>query len=384
MTDAPPLDAALADDVAEIVDTCNGRNADTVLLIARVLAGTSDAVDAQVAGFDTGGVELEVRVDDGTTARTRVEFPERVTTVDQLWGALYGLIARARSIVGDSVPLTAAERASSSIGTLPTFVTEVVSSRQLTPNLLELVIGGAGLAEFESKGGDEFFWTMTARPGADPLPDGYAMAEWMAAAESPTRPFGAYYTVRRWDPERHEITLWAVLHHHADDDADAGITGVGTWFEHCAPGDRLAIWGPRAGAWGDDVYRVDATGGSATGSRHHLFVTDESGFAAVCALIELLPESDTATVVAETIDEQHAIDFPGARTTVHWRYRGDEHPGVGTGLLDLVRAATADVDLATAFGAGESRQITQIRKHLRNDRGLQAKFVSMTGYWRRA
>ena len=39
MTDAPPLHATLADDVAEIVDTCNGRNADTVLLIARVLAG---------------------------------------------------------------------------------------------------------------------------------------------------------------------------------------------------------------------------------------------------------------------------------------------------------------------------------------------------------
>ena len=64
-----------------------------------------------------------------------MEFPERVTTVDQLWGALYGLIARARSIVGDSVPLTAAERASSSIGTLP-FVTEVVSS-PTHPNLLE-------------------------------------------------------------------------------------------------------------------------------------------------------------------------------------------------------------------------------------------------------
>ena len=39
--------------------------------------------------------------------------------------------------------------------------------------------------------------------------------------------------------------------------------------------------------------------------------------------------------------------------------------------------------LATAFGAGESRHITEIRRHLRHEVGLPATAVSMAGYWRR-
>jgi NADPH-dependent ferric siderophore reductase len=36
-----------------------------------------------------------------------------------------------------------------------------------------------------------------------------------------------------------------------------------------------------------------------------------------------------------------------------------------------------------AFGGAESRQITAVRKHLRQEVGWPAERVSMTGYWRR-
>ena len=116
-------------------------------------------------------------------------------------------------------------------------------------------------------------------------------------------------------------------------------------------------------------------------------MTDESGFAAVAALLDRLPPADTATVLAETIDADHAITFPGRRTNVRWSYRGTQLPGVGNGLVELVRrhaGGPAAGALATAFGAGESRQITEIRRYLRHEVGLPATAVSMTGYWRRA
>ena len=90
-------------------------------------------------------------------------------------------------------------------------------------------------------------------------------------------------------------------------------------------------------------------------------------------------------MLAETTDPDHAITFPGRRTNVRWSYRGTEAPGIGGALLDMVRRHAGDHGgaLATAFGAGESRRITEIRRYLRHEVGLPATAVSMTGYWRR-
>ena len=90
-------------------------------------------------------------------------------------------------------------------------------------------------------------------------------------------------------------------------------------------------------------------------------------------------------VLAETIDPDHAITFPGRRTDVRWSYRGTEAPGVGHRPIDAVRRHVGDHGgaLATAFGAGESRQITAIRRYLRHEARMPATAVSMTGYWRR-
>lgn len=376
---APQLAPDVRDQIDETVEHFNANHADTVLLIARYAAGAAEAVDAEAVSVDTRGVDFEVRLGSGrdaTPAAARAEFAAPAETVDEIRGAVFALIAQARALAGEQVPPTSIERELTGNATLPTFVTSVVGVAELTPNLREVVIGGPELAAFPSAGGDEFFYVLVARDGADPLPDGYTMADWMAADEA-TRPHGAYYTVRRWDPERAEITLWAVLHGHHD--------GVGGWLGRCGPGDRLAIWGPRHGFWSDGVYVANGSTFADDG-RHHLFVTDESGFAAVAALIELLPPIDTATVLAETVDADHAIAFPGTRTNVRWHYRGSEPPGAGAGLLDLVRQLVGGHPsgaIATAFGAGESRQITAIRKFLRHDAGMPATAVSMTGYWRR-
>jgi NADPH-dependent ferric siderophore reductase len=232
------------------------------------------------------------------------------------------LLGQAREHAGEGFPRTSLEREMAHQDGIPTHLAEVIETRPLTPNLREIVVGGPGLATFMSVGGDQFVYVLVARPG-HALPDGYSMSDWMAG-DADTRPYGAYYTVRAWDPINARLVLWAVVRgDHA---------GVGGWFAECVPGDRLALWGPREGFWGDGTYAPDPTGEG----RHHLFVTDESGFCAVAALLDELDPSDTATVLAETVDECHTIQFPGGRTNVVWHYSGEGRPGVGTGLYDLV------------------------------------------------
>jgi NADPH-dependent ferric siderophore reductase len=371
----PALHTQLAPDVRQVVDDTlehfNANHADTVLLLARHAAGVPGATDAEAVSVDAEGVDFEVRV--GAVRTTaRMPFATRATTADDVSAHVMTLLGLARERAGEGVPLTSLEREVAQQGAIPTLSAEVIATRAVTPNLREIVVGGPGLATFESIGGDQFVYVLVARPGRR-LPDGYSIGDWMAD-EPDTRPYGAYYTVRAWDPRNSRVVLWAVAHGHHE--------GVGSWFARCVPGDRLALWGPREGFWGNGAYVPHATGEG----RHHLFVTDESGFGAVAALLDALDRNDTATVLAETVDEGHAIPFPGGRTNTVWCYRSGAEPGTGSALHDLVVQAaggTGGRAFATAFGAGESRQITAIRKYVRHELGMPAGQVSMTGYWRR-
>src|SRR5690606_6528938 len=117
----------------------------------------------------------------------------------------------------------------------------------------------------------------------------------------------------------------------------------------------------------------------------HLFVADESGFAAVAARIDQLDDDVDVIVIAETIDESHVVALaPEGRADIRWVYRGDDEPGTGTRLLDAVRDVDVTREGLVAFGAAESRQVSAIRRYLRRERGFAADHVSMTGYWRRA
>jgi NADPH-dependent ferric siderophore reductase len=189
---------------------------------------------------------------------------------------------------------------------------------------------------------------------------------------------GAYYTVRRWRPEVQEIDLWMVLHHEGgepDDVDDPRVGAAARWAAAAAPGDAVGLWGPRT------AFEPPADTDS------YLLVADETGLAAVAALLEQWGAGPTpppsTTVVVEVADAEHRVALPmAAWADVRWLHRDGADPGTGTRLLDAVRS----VELGPrtyAVGAAESRQVTAIRRHLRDERGLPAERVSMTGYWRR-
>ncbi|MGA9275746.1 siderophore-interacting protein [Ilumatobacter sp.] len=246
---------------------------------------------------------------------------------------------------------------------LSTFVTSVSEVTDLTPTLRQISFGG-GLKEFVPVGGDQFLYVLLPPPGRSELTvDSTFSWERYGQMSDSERPVGAYYSVRRCARDR--IDMWFVLH------GDGGHAAE--WAARARIGDVAALWGPRR------AFHPPPTTCS------YLFVTDETGYGAVAAVLDELLAADARVVVdviAETHGDSCGAEFPtGVGVDVRWVSRAGRPPGTTTLLLDAVR----DLDIADdayAFGAGESRHMMAVRAHLCRRVGLCDTQVSMTGYWR--
>jgi NADPH-dependent ferric siderophore reductase len=256
---------------------------------------------------------------------------------------MYALLAKARDIAGDRVPSTSLEIEIAETAKLPTYETSVSAVREITPRMREITFSG-GLDRYSPLSPDQFLLVKLPTTGA---------------TETSAQ---AYYTVRRWRPDPGEIDMWFVLH------GDQGP--LSKWAARAKPGDQVALWGPRSS--------FDPPPSSTS----LLLVADDTGLPAVAAILEssALP----GHVIIETLDPGHAVDLDrSAGVSVEWTYRHDSEPGTGTRLLDAVRRLDIDWNDVYAFGAAESRQITSVRRLLRQEQGLPMENVQMTGYWRR-
>jgi NADPH-dependent ferric siderophore reductase len=347
----------------ELIEHFNANHADTVLFLVRHAATRDDAGDAEVIRIDRLGIDFDI-VAGGAPDTARLEFPEPASTATEVHERVLRAVGEARAGVGDRVPLTSLEDELASTRSLPTFVSQVAQITDRSPNVREIVLEG-GLDGFVSRSGDQFVYLMVRRDGCAEIPADHTLAAQLDA-DAETGPIAAYYTVRSWDASARRITLWMVRH--------GGQTGVGGWAGRCNIGERVALWGPRHGF----QMRRDASS--------YLFVADESGLGAVAALLDELPADTLARVFVETVDADHVVDLPAReRVTVTWLHRLGDQPGTGTRLLDAIRTldlATVNAQDLVAFGAGEARQMTQIRKYLRHEIGMLQGDVSMTGYWR--
>ena len=118
------------------------------------------------------------------------------------------------------------------------------------------------------------------------------------------QPLGAYYTVRQFRAEAGEIDIDVVLH---GDDGPAGA-----WAARAAPGDVVALWGPRT-AWEPPLRTAT-----------YLLVADDTALPAVGAILEHLPGDTVVHVVIEVADdderqplaERDGVQSPGCSATV--------------------------------------------------------------------
>jgi NADPH-dependent ferric siderophore reductase len=249
-----------------------------------------------------------------------------------------------------------------------TFLTEVVRVEPVTPTMLQITFGGGDLVDFVPAGPDQFLYVLLPPRGRSELTIGrdFSWEQYESLPEA-DRPVGAYYTVRRWRPDVHELDMLFVLH---------GDDGEGSsWAQRAKPGDVAALWGPRVIFDPPD------------GTDWYLLVGDETGLPAISAILESLPAGCHVEVlldVADVGDEQPLLT--AAHANVRWLHRNGVEAGTHSALADAVRSLPWH-DLPSpgqlyAWGGAESRAVTAVRKFLRHEIGLAREQVAMTGYWR--
>lgn len=253
------------------------------------------------------------------------------------------------------------------IAALRTYVTSVGAVEDVHEHLRRITFRGGDLVTFEPVGPDSFVYVLLPPPGRPDLTVD-ASFSWEVHFQSPVeeRAVGAYYTVRRWDPATTELDALFVLH------GDVGHASA--WASRAAPGDPVALWGPRT-CWEPPA-----------GTERVLLVADETGLPAVAGIIEALRADTPVQVIAEIADEAHGQPLPSRPgVDITWLERGAADAGTTPLLVDAVRSlGPLDPTTTYAYGGGESRAMTAVRRHLRDERGFAQSHVSMVGYWRHA
>lgn len=250
------------------------------------------------------------------------------------------------------------------------FRAEVVRTEQISPHMRRVTFTSPDLAGCVSAGHDQrikLFFPLAGE--TDPVvPEGPDWWTEFRAMPDDIRPPIRTFTIRELRDDEMDVDF--VLH---------GDTGpASTWAGRATPGDRVAILGPdrRHSPIVGYEYRPSAD------TDWTLLAGDETALPAITAILGALPADRRAHVFIEVEStlEMRPLDC-GADVHVTWLSRGGR-PATGGGLL---REAISRTEFPTgrpyAWLAGESSAITDLRRHLVNDRGVDKENVYFSGYW---
>ncbi|MBI3226300.1 MAG: siderophore-interacting protein [Mycolicibacterium cosmeticum] len=260
----------------------------------------------------------------------------------------------------------------------PVHTFEVISSTQLTPHMIRLVLGGSkegeGFDTFTpSAFTDSYVKFVIVPDGADTgaLPRPLTLDSFNELPEH-QRPTVRTYTVRHADAEKRQITVDFVVH------GEQGVAGP--WAAAVAPGAPAYLMGP-SGAYAPDP-----------AADWHLLAGDEAGLPAISAALKALPAAAVGQAFIEVAGPEDEVELTvPAGVAVHWIHRGgcaDQVPDSAAGdnapLVAAVRGADWLPGQVQVFVHGEAQTVMHnLRPYLRKERGVEAKWASISGYWRR-
>jgi NADPH-dependent ferric siderophore reductase len=239
---------------------------------------------------------------------------------------------------------------------------EVTRVEQLTPHMVRIVVGGAGLAEVScGEFTDHYVKIYFPQPGVD-YPEPFDLAVIRETMPRELHPVVRTYTVRRWLPEVPELWIDFVVH------GDAGIAGP--WAAAARPGDPVRFMGPGGGY----APNPDAA--------WHLLAGDESALPAISAALERMPAGARVKAFIEVEDpaEEQKLET-AADAEITWLHRGARPHGEL--LVPAVRALDFPAGEVHAFVHGEANLVKDLRALLRVEHGLPMSQLSISGYWRR-
>jgi NADPH-dependent ferric siderophore reductase len=253
----------------------------------------------------------------------------------------------------------------------PALRATVLRTEHLTPAMVRLTLAAPG---YEPSPHADSYVKLVFLPGAgatatgaDVLtgwttPDGRVDLEAARAAlPADAQPRMRTYTVRAYDDLESTLTVDLVVH------GAAGIAGP--WAATAAPGDEVVVIGPGGG------YSPDPT------ADHHLLVGDASALPAVAASLERLGAAASGVAFLEVHDraEEVALHVPDG-IALRWVHAGDAAPGAR--LVEAVRAWPWPAGRVHGFVHGEAGSVRELRRYLREVRGMAKADLSISGYWR--
>jgi NADPH-dependent ferric siderophore reductase len=256
----------------------------------------------------------------------------------------------------------------------PVHTFQVISSEQLTPHMIRLVLGGSGFDTFKPvEFTDSYVKFVIVRNDVDvsALPTPLTLDSFSELPEE-HRPTVRTYTIRNVDPDRREITVDFVVH------GEHGVAGP--WAASVQPGDPAYLMGP-SGAYAPDP-----------GADWHLLAGDEAGLPALSAALEALPPNAIGRAFIEVSgpDDEVALSAPEG-VEISWIHRGgradlvpEERAGDNAPLIAAVTESAWLPGQAQVFIHGEAQAVMHnLRPYIRKVRGVDAKWASISGYWRR-
>ncbi|MFB7053635.1 siderophore-interacting protein [Streptomyces vinaceus] len=237
----------------------------------------------------------------------------------------------------------------------------VVRTERLTPHMVRVVLGGAGLVRFSAGGFTDHYVKLLFAPEGVTYPSPWDLDRIRADYPRDAWPRQRAYTVRAWDPVHLELTLDFVVH------GDEGLAGP--WAARVQPGELVRFLGP-GGAYAPDP-----------AADWHLLVGDESALPAIAAAMERMPAGARvhAFVEVEGPDDEQKIATPDGIVPV-WLHRGSGP--LGQKLVEAVRTLEFPSRDVHAFVHGEAGFVKDLRSHLRLERGVPKERLSISGYWR--
>jgi NADPH-dependent ferric siderophore reductase len=238
----------------------------------------------------------------------------------------------------------------------------VITTEHLTPELVRVVLGGDGLADYVHKDAADTYVNVLFLPESADYSVPFADDE-VRELPREQRPFPRRYTVRRWDPVTRLLTIDFVVH------GEVGLAG--RWAQHALPGDRVQFRGPGGGYFP----HADA--------QSYLFVGDESALPAIAVSAEMVPADRPVNVVVEV--ESAASEVPlisPGELQVTWVHRASA-TRPDTLLVDAVAALPRPDGVVSAFVHGEAQAVRAVRRHLLEAGIVDRAHLSASPYWRR-
>ena len=256
----------------------------------------------------------------------------------------------------------------------PVHTFEVVRSEKVTPHMVRVVLGGNGFETFRpSEFTDSYVKLIVVADDVDmaglarPLTlDSFA--ELPAAKQPVIRTL----TVRRADAGAREIAIDVVVH------GEHGAAGQ--WAAMAEPGQPVYVMGP-SGAYSPDP-----------AADWHLLAGDETALPAISVALEALPANAIGQAFIEIAGPEDEIPLTAPEgVQINWIYRGgradligEDRAGDHAPLIEAVKTAAWLPGQVHAFVHGEAQAVMHnLRPYIRKDREVDAKWTSISGYWRR-